>query len=111
MRATLLFLLSTAAPVGCGKKADPTPDPPPLTGADHNSPAGHGVPPEQADPLPKLGGPFDGGFHAILADGVTVFYTASLKPTDLQALLTLAGGEVCDPQPAEHALYAVPWSK
>ena len=62
-------------------------------------------------PLPKLGGPFDGGFHAILADGVTVFYKGTLKPTDLQPLLTPAGGERCDPQPAEHVLYIVPWSK
>jgi hypothetical protein len=42
----------------------------------------------------KVGGHFDGGFHAAFADGSVRFLPLTLKPLDFQALITAAGGEV-----------------
>ncbi len=44
--------------------------------------------------LPLLGGQFDGGFHAVFADGGTsVFIKKSISPAALRALITPSGGE------------------
>lgn len=45
-------------------------------------------------PVPKLGGPFAGGFHALMCDGSTHFFPDTLPETVLRALITADGGEV-----------------
>jgi hypothetical protein len=59
--------------------------------------------------VPKLGGPFDGGFHAAMADGRVTFYKADYPPGDLFKMLTPAGGEPVEPlgEP-EGILYSLP---
>jgi len=47
-------------------------------------------------PLPKLGGLFDDGFHAMFADGSVQFIKKDIKPETLRALITRSGGEVVD---------------
>jgi hypothetical protein len=47
-------------------------------------------------PLPKLGGLFDDGFHALFADGWVQFVKKDIKPETLRALITRNGGEVVD---------------
>jgi hypothetical protein len=46
--------------------------------------------------LPKLGGLFDDGFHALFADGFVQFIKKDIKPETLRALITRNGGEVVD---------------
>jgi hypothetical protein len=46
--------------------------------------------------LPKLGGLFDDGFHALFADGWVQFIKKDVKPETLRALITREGGEVVD---------------
>jgi hypothetical protein len=46
--------------------------------------------------LPKLGGLFDDGFHALYADGYVQFIKKEIKPETLRALITRAGGEAVD---------------
>lgn len=60
---------------------------------------------------PKLGGAFDGGFHAVFGNGTVVFYKPSLPADDLGCLMTVSGGEVVRPLPVDHTLYAVPPKK
>ncbi len=51
--------------------------------------------------LPLLGGQFDGGFHAVFADGGTsVFIKKSISPAALRALITASGGEPITGAPA-----------
>jgi RNA polymerase sigma factor (sigma-70 family) len=51
--------------------------------------------------LPLLGGQFDGGFHAVFADGGTsVFIKKSISPAALRALITPSGGEPITGAPA-----------
>jgi serine/threonine-protein kinase len=45
-------------------------------------------------PLPKLGGLFQDGFHAAMADGTVRFVKRSMPDLTLRALITPAGGEV-----------------
>jgi len=45
-------------------------------------------------PLPKLGGVFEGGFHVALCDGSVRFIPASVEARVLHAMITRAGGEV-----------------
>lgn len=45
-------------------------------------------------PLPKLGGYFPGGFHAIFGDGVVRFIRDNNSESTLRALITRAGGEI-----------------
>ena len=48
--------------------------------------------------LPSLGGQFDGGFHAIFADGGrSVFIKKSISAPTLRALITADGGEPVSP--------------
>jgi hypothetical protein len=49
-------------------------------------------------PVPKLGGLFQGGFLASLADGSVRTIPATLPEKDLRALITRAGGERVDPR-------------
>ena len=45
-------------------------------------------------PPPKLGGVFDGGFHAIMVDGRVHFFPDTLDEPTVRSLLTREGGEV-----------------
>jgi len=47
--------------------------------------------------LPLLGGQFDGGFHAIFADGGTVFIKKSISLATIRALITASNGEPISP--------------
>jgi hypothetical protein len=47
-------------------------------------------------PVPKLGGPFPGGFHALMCDGAVHFFPATLSENTLRAMITINGGEVLD---------------
>lgn len=49
---------------------------------------------EADKPLPKLGGLFDGSFHAALADGSVHFFMKGTDEKKLRALITRNGGEV-----------------
>jgi hypothetical protein len=44
-------------------------------------------------PLPKLGGPFPGGFHGLMADGRVLFFPADLSQPSLGALITAHAGD------------------
>jgi hypothetical protein len=44
--------------------------------------------------LPKLGGLYAGGFHAMLCDGSVRFLKATIKPDTLKMMITRNGGEV-----------------
>jgi hypothetical protein len=59
--------------------------------------------------VPKLGGPFEGGFHAAMADGRVTFYRSDYPPAELFKLLTPAGGEPVEPlgEP-DRILYSLP---
>jgi hypothetical protein len=46
--------------------------------------------------VPKLGGVFAGGFHAVLADADAVWFPEATPATTVLAALTIAGGEVID---------------
>ena len=48
-------------------------------------------------PLPKLGGLFDDGFHAVIADGSVRFFTPKLTERTLRSAITRDGGEVLGP--------------
>jgi hypothetical protein len=54
---------------------------------------------------------FDGGFHAVLADGTVAFYKYTLSELELGFLLTVAGGEPVDPLPFDHVEYYTPSKK
>jgi uncharacterized protein DUF1559 len=45
------------------------------------------VPYDPAKPLPKFGGTFAGGFHAVLCDGSVHFLRKTIKPTTLHLLI------------------------
>ena len=45
-------------------------------------------------PLPRLGGLFDGGFHALYGDGSVRFISDRMNEQNLRALITVNGGEV-----------------
>ena len=47
-------------------------------------------------PLPKLGGLFDDGFHALFADGWVQFIKKDIEEKTLRALITRNGGEIVD---------------
>jgi hypothetical protein len=47
-------------------------------------------------PLPKLGGLFDDGFHALFADGYVQFIKKGIDEKTLRALITRNGGEIVD---------------
>ena len=47
-------------------------------------------------PVPKLGGPFAGGFHALMCDGTAHFFPSTLSEKTLRAMITVNGGEVLD---------------
>ncbi len=47
-------------------------------------------------PLPKLGGQFADGFHAVFADGSAFFIARTIDEHLLRALVTRSGGEVVD---------------
>lgn len=52
------------------------------------------VPFDPKKDVPKLGGLFDGDFHAVLADGSVRGFKKDIKPDTLKALITVAGGEI-----------------
>jgi hypothetical protein len=52
------------------------------------------IPFEPGKPLPKLGGLFAGGFHALTADGAVHVLKKDIDPKTLAALITRNGGEV-----------------
>src|SRR5262249_19622762 len=45
-------------------------------------------------PLPKLGGLFPDGFHAVMLDGSVSFFPNRIEGSTLHALITANGGEV-----------------
>jgi hypothetical protein len=47
-------------------------------------------------PVPKLGGPFPGGFHGLTCDGAAHFFPATLSEKSLRAMITISGREVLD---------------
>jgi hypothetical protein len=49
-------------------------------------------------PLPKLGGFFEGGFNAVFCDGQARFIRAAAKEKALRAAITRNGGETFDPK-------------
>jgi hypothetical protein len=51
--------------------------------------------------LPKVGGVFEGGFHAAFASGRVRFLAKGLEPATLRALITRAGGEAVAPDSIE----------
>lgn len=61
--------------------------------------------------LPKVGGVFGDGFHAVMVDGTVVFFNSSLPSKDLGWFLSVAHTAVLDPLTGEHVLYAVPPKK
>jgi hypothetical protein len=52
-------------------------------------------------PVPKLGGPFAGGFHALMGDGSAHFFPDTLPENVLRALITADGGEVLGKEASE----------
>ena len=50
-----------------------------------------------AVPIPKLGGPLPGGFHALMADGKAVFFPDTLSPAAIRAMMTPNAGEILPP--------------
>lgn len=52
------------------------------------------VPFDAGKKLPKLGGMFDEGFHALFGDGSVRFLKKTITPATLRAIITRAGGEV-----------------
>jgi hypothetical protein len=53
---------------------------------------------DEAKPLPRVGGLFEGGFHVIVADYSVVFLSkAKVDPKTLRALITIDGGDGIDP--------------
>jgi hypothetical protein len=52
---------------------------------------------DPSKPLPKLGGLFNGDFNAAMADSSVKFFTKSIDPEKLKALITRNGGEMVDP--------------
>jgi len=52
------------------------------------------IPFDAKKPLPKLGGMFEGDFHAVLCDGSVRRVRKGIDPMTLRALITVAGGEV-----------------
>lgn len=55
------------------------------------------LPYDAKKPLPKLGGLFDGGFHASLADGSARFISSKVSEQTLRGAITRNGGEVLGP--------------
>jgi Protein of unknown function (DUF1559) len=52
------------------------------------------IPFDANKPLPKLGGMFEGDFHALLCDGSVRRVKKGIDPAMLRNLITIAGGEV-----------------
>jgi hypothetical protein len=52
-------------------------------------------------PVPKLGGPFAGGFHVLMGDGAAHFLPETLPEKALRAMITADGGEVLGPEASE----------
>jgi hypothetical protein len=62
------------------------------------------LPYDPGQPVPKLGGLFPDGFHAVMADGKVVFFPADLSEASLRALITIDAGDKFGPD-AEKVLY------
>jgi hypothetical protein len=45
-------------------------------------------------PVPKLGGPFAGGFHGLMCDGAVRFFPNTIPDKVLSGMITATGGEV-----------------
>jgi hypothetical protein len=60
--------------------------------------------PDRPIPAPKLGGVFDGGFHALMCDGAVHFLPAKLSEKTLSAMISVNGGEVL-PEEATEILF------
>lgn len=54
------------------------------------------IPYDAAQPMPELGGFFQGGFHAAMGDGSVRFFSDRIAPDLLRALITKSGGETVD---------------
>ena len=53
---------------------------------------------DASKPAPRVGGLFEGGFHALVADGSVVFLSkAKVDPMTLRGLITIDGGEAANP--------------
>jgi len=52
-------------------------------------------------PVPKLGGPFTGGFHAVMGDAAAHFFPSTLSEATLRALISADGGEVLEKEVAD----------
>ncbi len=55
------------------------------------------IPYDPDEPLPKLGGYYEGGFNAASCDGSCRFISGNVKEEVLRALITKAGGETIPP--------------
>jgi hypothetical protein len=55
------------------------------------------LPYDAKKPLPKLGGLFDGGFHASLADGSARFVSSKVTERTLRAAITRNSGDILGP--------------
>ncbi|QEL16118.1 DUF1559 family PulG-like putative transporter [Limnoglobus roseus] len=53
-----------------------------------------GGPEKPTAAVPKLGGPFDGGFHAAAADGVVHWFEKSTPEAKIRAAITIDGNEM-----------------
>jgi hypothetical protein len=63
------------------------------------------IPYDPQQPLPKLGGYYEGAFFIGKADGAAVFLDASIGEAQFRALVSCAGREPLEPLPQ------VPWSR
>ncbi len=54
------------------------------------------IPFNMKNPLPKLGGLFDGDFHVVLCDGSVMRIKKDFDETEMKHLITPAGGEILD---------------
>jgi RNA polymerase sigma factor (sigma-70 family) len=54
------------------------------------------LPYDAKKPLPKLGGLFDDGFHAVTADGAAHWLRKDFDPMTMRQLITRNGGEIAD---------------
>jgi hypothetical protein len=61
---------------------------------------GFGFDPKPA-PLPKLGGVFAGGFHALMCDGRVHFFPDKISEKTLRAMISTSGGEVLEAEAAD----------
>jgi hypothetical protein len=66
------------------------------------------IPYDPQKPLPELGGYFEGGFHAAMADGSARFFAKPMDDALLRALITRSGGEPTHRDPASGQLLLRP---